>query len=155
MNNIKISLATGKDKKELTRWFKHYKVYSLIANRVDCYISHNFTVLAKDTEKIIGVLQVYMKEDPKSGVAEFEEMHVLEQYRGKGVGSSLVEFAIDSVKKHFKKINLKPRKIFLFVADENLAARRLYEKYGFKFVTKVGDLFDDNRTELFFILDLK
>lgn len=155
MNNIKISLATGKDKRDLIRWFKHYKIHSLIANRVDCYVSHNFTVLAKDKEKIIGVLQAYMKEDPKKGVAEFEEMHVLEQYRGKGVGSTLVEFAIDSVKKHFKKMNLKPRRIFLFVADENLAAKRLYEKYGFKFVAKVGNLFDDDRNELFYILDLK
>lgn len=90
MADIKILQASKKDRKQLLSWFKHYKVRSIAQNRTDCYLSHNFTIVAKDKEKIVGTLQWSVKEDPNAGVAEFEEVHVLENYRGRGIGSSIV-----------------------------------------------------------------
>ena len=104
MDKIKEGLATEKDKKQLYEFFKHYKNKKLVENRVNCYLSHNFTIVAKDKGKIIGVLQWYVKEDPKAGVVEFEEVFILKAYRGKGIGALLVKFAIQSIIDYFKKI---------------------------------------------------
>ncbi len=154
MTSIKLALATKRDKRRLFNYFNHYKVKKLVERRVDCYISHNFTVIAKDKNKIVGILQWYIKEDPKAGVVEFEEINVLKEYRGKGVGSLLIEYAIQSVKDYFREIKIKPRKIFLFVSEKNEVARYLYEKHGFKFVSEVSNLFSDTEAELFYSLSL-
>ena len=154
MINIKITLATEKDKKQLLKYFKHYKVKEIIEKRVDSYLSHNFTVTAKDKDKVIGILQWHVKENPQAGVVEFEEVHVLDSYRGKGIGSSIVKFAIQSVKDYFKNININARKIFLFVSKNNKIARALYEKHGFKLISQTSNLFSNNEIELFYLLDL-
>ncbi|HGJ67644.1 TPA: GNAT family N-acetyltransferase, partial [bacterium] len=54
----------------------------------------SFTILAKDGKKLIGVLQWIIKEDVGTGVVEIEEVLVLEDYRGKGIGAKLVEYCI-------------------------------------------------------------
>jgi len=154
MINIRLSLATKKDKQQLLDYFKHYKVREILEHRVDCYIYHNFTVVAKDRDKIVGTLQWHVKEDPKMGLVEFEEIHVSEDYRGKGIGSAIIKFAIQSVKNFFKKIKIKPRRIFLFVNENNKVARALYEKHGFRLISDVGYLFSDKEKELVYSLDI-
>ena len=158
MENIKIGFASGKDKKQLIEWFKHYDSKKAIEKRVDCYIKHNFTIIAKDIEKdkekIVGVMQWYAKEDPRDGLAEFEEMFVSEDYRNKGIASKMIEFAIKAVKDYFNSIGKKPRRIFLFVSKNNANARKIYEKAGFKMVSSVGNLFNDNEEELFYSMKI-
>ena len=154
MTNIKIVLATKKDKRQLLDYFKHYKIKEILKRRVDCYLSHNFTVVAKDKDKIVGTLQWHVKEDPKMGIVEFEEIHVSENYRGKGIGYLIIKFAIQSVKNFFKKVGIKPRGIFLFVNENNKVARALYEKHGFKLISDVGYLFSDTEKELVYFLNL-
>jgi ribosomal protein S18 acetylase RimI-like enzyme len=155
MKKLIVSQATNKDRNQLYDSFKHYKIKEIIENRVDCCLSHNFTVVAKGEDKIIGKLQWIIKEDPNAGVVEFEEMFVSEEYRRKSIGSLILKYAIQSVIQNFKKINIKPRKIFLFVGKNNRAARDLYEKHGFKKVSEVGYLFSNKEIELFYSLDLE
>lgn len=147
---MKIRTANESDRESLQKFFKHYENKSLIANRIDCYLKHNTTIIADDCGKIAGVLQWYPKEDPKAGVAEFEEIFVVKEYRGKGIASKLVEFAINSVKSFFVINKVKPRKIFLFVNKDNTPAKNLYEKHGFKFIAEVNDLFADGENECFY-----
>lgn len=154
MDDITINLATQIDKFELIKFFQHYKNQDLIENRVSCYLSHNFTVVAKDQQKIVGVLQWYLKENPKAGVVEFEEIFVLEKYRRQGIGTKILIQAISSVQDHFKKLAIRPRKIYLFVSQNNTPARALYEKVGFVNISPVGTLFNDLETELFYCLNL-
>ena len=154
MNDIKITLATEKDKEQLLEYFKHYKVEEIIKKRVNSYIYYNFTVIAKDEDKIVGILQWCIKENPQAGVVEFEEIHVLDNYRERGIGSSILKFAIQSVRDYFKKIDINPRKIFLFVSKDNKIARTLYKKQGFKFISEIDDLFSDNEIESFYSLNL-
>ena len=78
MAEIKYSMAKKKDKNQLLKWFSHYGSRGIVKRRVDCYLSHNFTVVAKDKEKIVGVLQWYPKEHPKDGIAEIEEVFISE-----------------------------------------------------------------------------
>ena len=151
---IKISLAGKKDRKRLLNFFRHYGGMKLIEKRVDCYLCYNFTVIAKDNGRIVGVLQWYAKENPEDGLAEFEEVFVLKKYRSKGIGSMITGYAIRSVNEYFRKLRIKPRKIFLFVSKKNMAARKLYEKHGFRKVASVGNLFRDNVKELIYSLRL-
>jgi len=154
MTDIQISLAMKNDEQKLLEFFRHYEIREVLENRIECYLSHNFTVVAKDKDKIVGTLQWFIREDPHMGVAEFEEIYLLEDYRSKGIGSLLIEFAIQYVKKYFKRIGIKPRRIILFTAKENKVARALYEKHGFRYVCDVGDLFADDEIELLYYLKL-
>jgi ribosomal protein S18 acetylase RimI-like enzyme len=154
MKNIKISTATKNDRKQLINWFKFYHSEELTRKRVGCYLVHNSTVIAKDKNKIVGVLQWHVKENAAHGLAEIEEVLVSENYRREGTGSLLVLFAIDAIRNYFIELNIKPRRIFLFVGRENAAARKLYEKYGFKLINSIGYLFFDDVEELFYSLDM-
>jgi ribosomal-protein-alanine N-acetyltransferase len=152
---ISISNASNQDLDQLKNFFGHYNIDSIIQNRVNCYIEHNHTIIAKDNEKIIGTIQWLVKEDPNLGVVEFEEIHVNFGYQKQGIGTKLMNFAINSVRELFKKNNIKLRKIYLFVSENNLIAQEFYKKFGFKEETKVKNLFSDSENELFFVLNIK
>ena len=151
---ITISKATSKDKDQLKNFFSHYKIKDYIEKRIDSYLNFNHTIIAKDDVKIIGTIQWLIKEDPNLGVVEFEEINVIEGYRGQGVGLALLNKAIDSVKQYFIKIGIEPRKIYLFVGESNTVARKLYEKYGFILEANIKGLFANGETELFYMLEL-
>ena len=136
-------LATKDDKIQLLEFFKHYSNPEILESRIDCFLTHNFTILAKDNDKIAGTLQWQIKEDPNCGVVEFEEFHVLEEYRSKGTGSLLLEYGIQSVKDTFAKLEIKPRKIFAFVGSQHDASRRVFEKCGFEKISELGNLLSD------------
>ena len=119
MDEIIVSIATKSDKPQLLEFFKHYSNPEILENRIDCYLSHNSTILAKDGGKIVGTLQWHIKEDPNCGVVEFEEFHVLEDYRNKGTGSSLLEHGIQSVKDTFHANKIKHPK-YVNVCVENI-----------------------------------
>jgi ribosomal protein S18 acetylase RimI-like enzyme len=142
--------ATRKDIKKLI--FKHYKNKRMAKNRAECYVSHNFTTVARQNREIIGRVQWYIKENPSHGLVEFEEVYLSEKHRGKGIGKALLKNAIKDVREHFKKEKLKLRRIYLFVSKDNMTARRLYKGLGFREVADVGDLFYDGCKELLCVL---
>lgn len=151
---IFISDATQEDQKQLNIFFSHYKIKDYIETRIDAYLSCNHTIVAKDEKKIIGTIQWLIKEDPNLGVVEFEEVNVVFGYQKQGIGSQLITYAINSVKKYFIENNLKLRKIYLFVSETNLAAQNFYKKFGFKEEAKINNLFSELENELFYVLDL-
>ena len=151
---MKIIKATVDDKTQLLAFFKHYSNPELLQKRIDCYLEHNHTILAKDNDTIVGTLQWHIKEDPNCGVAEFEEFHVLEGYRNKGTGSLLIEHGIQSVKATFRRSEIKPRKIFAFVGSQHDAARKVFEKSGFNQISDIGNLFSDSERELIYCLEI-
>lgn len=151
---MKITLATKEDKKELMNFFIHYSDSEILEKRIDCYLSHNFTILAKDDGRIAGTLQWQIKEDPNYGVAEFEEFHVLEEYRNKGIGNSLIEYGIQSVKEFFQGHGIEPRRIFAFVGEERETTKHIFEKHGFKLVSEVGHLLSSSEIDLLYCLEL-
>jgi len=154
MNKISISNATKADTQQLIDWFDWYKIDDQRKKRVDCFLNHHFTILAKEGHKLVGVLQWLIKEDAGAGVVEIEEVLVLEDYRGQKIGAKLVEFCIKEVREYFKKIKIIPRKMCLCVGKDNTPAVKLYEKFGFKHVADLGTLFDDDIVESFYVLRL-
>jgi ribosomal protein S18 acetylase RimI-like enzyme len=151
---ISISEATLKDSDQLKQFFSHYKIKDYIEKRVSYYLNCNHIIVAKDNKKIIGTIQWLIKEDPSLGVVEIEEVNVLMAYQKLGIGSKMMGFTLDLIKKYFKENNLNLRKIYLFVSESNLAAQKFYEKFGFKMGTKIKNLFSDSENELFYILTL-
>lgn len=150
---ISIVTATENDKIAIKEYLKHYCA-PIVEKRAECYILHNHTVLAKDGDNIVGMLQWLIKEDPRAGVAEFEEIHVMEVYRKKGIGSQLLDFAIRQVADEFKNIKIAPRKIFLFVSKNNAVARTFYEKHGFTCIGEAKNLFSDKEIELIYAREM-
>jgi ribosomal protein S18 acetylase RimI-like enzyme len=154
VKGINIVEGTLVDKEQLTQSFQHFKDKKTMKNRAECYLSHNNTILAKDGNRIIGKILWYIKEDPNFGVVEFEEFYVFEDYRRKGIGSELLRISIEAVCDHFNHLGIKPRRIFLFVDENNHSARKLYEKFGFECVANLGHIYSENDNNLFYILDL-
>jgi ribosomal protein S18 acetylase RimI-like enzyme len=154
MKKIKIRHANLEDKEKLIDFFKHYKIDEIIKKRIQNYILYNFTIVAEIDCNVVGILQYYIKENPNFGLVEFEEFFVKEKYRNRGLGSKLLAFAIKSVKKYFEKINIVPRKIFLYVDQENKYARKLYEKFSFKKKSQIKNLFSDNKIDLIYCLTI-
>jgi ribosomal protein S18 acetylase RimI-like enzyme len=142
------------DKEQLTESFQHFNDEKIMKNRAECYLSHNNTFLAKDGNRIIGKMLWHIKEDPNFGVVEFEELYVFEDYRRKGIGSKLLRISIEAVCDYFNQLGIKPRRIFLFVDENNQSARKLYEKFGFECIANLGHLHSENDNDLFYILDL-
>ena len=155
MNGIVITDATADDRAKLIDWFSVYEVAAQRDARVDCFLEHNATMLAKDLEKIVGVLQWSIVEDMGAGVVEMQEVMVDKQYRRQGIGSALVAHALSSIQKTYVAQGVVLRKIFLFVAKENLPAIALYERHGFRHVADLGTLFDDCKVESFYVLDVR
>jgi ribosomal protein S18 acetylase RimI-like enzyme len=154
MRNITIESASFVDKEQLAETFQYFNIEKIMMNRAECYLSHNNTILAKDGNKIIGKMLWHIKQDPNVGVAEFEELYVFEDYRRKEIGSELVEFSINAVRRSFEALGINPRRIYLFTNENNQSARNLYEKFGFECIANFGHLFSENENELFYILDL-
>lgn len=61
------------------------------------------------------------------GFGEIVAIYFLPEYMGKGYGKELLRVAIRQLKK------LGFQEIFLWVLEDNLRARRFYEKEGFSF----------------------
>jgi ribosomal protein S18 acetylase RimI-like enzyme len=150
---ISISEATLKDSDQLKQFFSHYKIKDYIVKRVNCYLGCNHTIVAKDDEKIIGTIQWLIKEDPNLGVVEIEEVNVLMAYQKQGIGSKMMGFTLNSIKKYFQENNLNLRKIYLFVSESNLAAQKFYEKFGFQKITSIKNLFSDYENEYFYLIN--
>ncbi|MBU7013548.1 MAG: GNAT family N-acetyltransferase [Theionarchaea archaeon] len=57
--------------------------------------------------------------------AYITELHVAEEYQNRGIGTSLLDYAI-------KELRPKPLAIFISTTEGNMVARTLYEKAGFR-----------------------
>ena len=84
-------------------------------------------LVAKDDEKILGMINLLFTESTALGsrVAILEDMVVLSKFRGEGIGSKLIDYAISEAKKEGCK------RITLLTDIENTKAQSFYHKKGF------------------------
>lgn len=93
------------------------------------------TLVCVDHDKIVGTSSI-----GKSRFEQFQDwgevisIYLLPEYIGKAYGRLLMEFAVSELKKQGYD------KIFLWVLEENIRARRFYEQFGFSLT---DDFFDD------------
>ena len=94
--------------------------------------------LLKSPATIIGFVIIQPKGSFKGYI---QTLCVAEQYRGKKVGSRLLEFAEKQI------LSYSPN-IFICVSSFNVGALRLYERSGFELVGAVPDFIQKGFTEL-------
>ena len=82
--------------------------------------------IAEEENDIIGTLTLVFNKIPTGEKAWIEDVVVDSSARGKGVGKSLTQFAIDYA------IDRGINKIDLTSSPERIAANNLYQKLGFK-----------------------
>ncbi|WP_406685146.1 GNAT family N-acetyltransferase [Seonamhaeicola sp. MEBiC1930] len=103
---------------------------SALPSRIDLetIVNSNNTKLfiAEEGNAIIGTLTLVFNKIPTGEKAWIEDVVVDNSVRGKGVGKSLTQFAIDyAIKRGIDKIDLTS-------SPERIAANNLYQKLGFK-----------------------
>ena len=75
--------------------------------------------------------------DEKTG--EIKSMRTVEKWRGRGVGSAIVEFIIEEARRRgYACLNLETGSI-----PEFASARELYERYGFEYRAPFADYVED------------
>lgn len=84
-------------------------------------------LVAKDNEKIFGMVNLLFTESTALGstVAIIEDMIVLSAFRGEGIGSQLIDYAISEAK------NVGCKRITLLTDIGNTQAQSFYQKKGF------------------------
>ena len=83
---------------------------------------------AKIDKEIAGMVSLVYTESTALGgrVALLEDMIIKKEFRGAGIGSKLIDYAINEAKK------TNCMRITLLTDKENLIARKFYESKGFK-----------------------
>ena len=84
-------------------------------------------LVARDDEKILGMINLLFTESTALGskVAILEDMIVLSNFRGEGIGAKLIDYAISEAKKEGCK------RITLLTDIENTKAHSFYQNKGF------------------------
>jgi RimJ/RimL family protein N-acetyltransferase len=78
--------------------------------------------------KIIGILVISKSRDEdKPNAGEIGAIYLIEEFWGKGYGRQMMNYATDTLK------HMGYNEIILWVLEENIRARRFYEKCGFGF----------------------
>ena len=91
--------------------------------------------LDEDSNEVIGMIIAELRIDPfGSSEGYIKQFFLKEPYRKQGVGSSLLEKALE----HLKKI--KVEKVKVNIKEKALEATKLYEKMNFKKVYEVLEL---------------
>ncbi|TAJ15433.1 GNAT family N-acetyltransferase [Patescibacteria group bacterium] len=132
METISISIletATEENLKELVRLSQqlHQDTRTTNAHEVLSLIQSSgaFLVVAKDSEKIIGMGSLYVQQKIGKRFAYIEDVIVDDTYRGKGIGRDIMNHLIETA-----RVN-GVRSITLTSRAERTAAHSLYEKLGF------------------------
>ncbi|WP_299548532.1 GNAT family N-acetyltransferase [Seonamhaeicola sp.] len=90
------------------------------------YSDNTKLFIAKEGHDIIGTLTLVFNKIPTGEKAWIEDVVVSDKSRGKGIGKSLTQFAVDyAISKGVNKIDLTS-------SPERIAANNLYQKLGFK-----------------------
>lgn len=90
-------------------------------------------IVAHDTGQIIGMVNLLYTVSTALGarVAILEDMVISSEYRSKGVGSKLLNYALDFAQSQ------GCQRITLLTDDDNIGAHRFYEQHGFERSTMV------------------
>ncbi|MFX0125176.1 MAG: GNAT family N-acetyltransferase [Candidatus Hodarchaeota archaeon] len=145
--NVSFRLAEKEDRDLLIHHFDHYKNKIFQKKRVNCFIEHNYSLLMFVDGQFSGIIQWYVKEDPGLGVVELEELFIQKSYRNKGIGTQLVKKALLEIEKRIYPLH----SIFLFIDKTNGVTQHIFDKFGFKQVAEIPDLFKKNEITLFFL----
>lgn len=128
----------------MTRHFFPYTGFTFKTIRERLNSNKVFYFAALSGGHTVGFADVEIQDD---GNAKLLGLAVLKELQGQGIGKKLLEYSVEFAREK------KCPSIFLFVAEDNAIAKKLYEENGF---TKKGVLSEklDNKTVLVYELKL-
>ena len=115
---------------------------------------HNY-IVADDNGKIAGIVTWAVHGLPKHQLCELDRIAVLPEYRGKGIAKKLFNELIKVANSHYKKHNLRLRKLYLLAHEDNKRAHRFYEKLGLKHETTLKEHYYKNKDEFVYSMFFK
>jgi len=134
---LALSVFTDKeDRKNIRGWFEasldpeKYKELHLKAGTKAKY----WVAIDEETNKVIGTTGLYTY-DKEKDIIWFGWYCVDPKYRGKGVGSKLLDFTI----KKAKETGRRYLKLYTTDSPEEAKAHKLYDKKGFKTIERKED----------------
>jgi ribosomal protein S18 acetylase RimI-like enzyme len=146
--------ATESDFEILSRIYeKPYDGLETARKFVELSLGHYFWKLVEADGKIVGGLIWFPRENPELGWAEILDVWIDESYRRRGLGFRLIIEVIKNIESHFESFGHKAKCVILFTSENNISARRLYEKAGFKKVGYGGYVADDGTREVLYSLN--
>ncbi|CAM4244478.1 GNAT family N-acetyltransferase [Zobellia nedashkovskayae] len=90
--------------------------------------------VVEENETILGCAGISQLENSKDNICELQKMYFLEEARGRGIGSEMLQKCLEKA----KEFNFE--KIYLETMPYMKAAQKLYAKMGFEYIDKpLGD----------------
>lgn len=105
--------------------------YVIEKERFESLIEDKKIYVMRDEDKIVGYVTIEIKERNSTGmhyrkILDLDAICIDNNYRGKGLGTELINYIIDLGKKE------KCTDLYLSVNEENTDAIKLYEKIGMR-----------------------
>ncbi len=97
----------------------------------DVLINDTSTILSFSNDELTGTLSWQVRGGLDDGVVELVAMGVRNNYKRKGIGSSLIHEMVSQATKEFKEKGHELRRVYLFMEDSNEPARGFYQSLGF------------------------
>lgn len=151
-SKIIITKATQRDLKKIMELNRHvsveffkpiYQKYYTnfdLGQNPDKYIESELAMESKEYPHIIddsdylffvaivaGSIAGFIISSKKQQAVQIDLLLVNKDYRGQGVGTALIGFTYDQIKKHFSKIRI----VEVYVLKENIDAINFYQRNGF------------------------
>lgn len=117
-----------------------------------CIYTNQSLVVTKD-EKIIGGITWSIKEGINSGLVEIFQMSILQNYRGHGYGSILVENCLEDIEQFYQSKNYPLRRIYIIITESNIIGRNLYRNKGFYVTASLLNHRFYGQSDLFYVKD--
>jgi ribosomal protein S18 acetylase RimI-like enzyme len=121
---------------------------------VKSFFDYHHIKVVKHEGKAIGALFWNVVEEKHHRLAEIRDFWIDENFRRRGLGEKLLRLVIEDMKRLFAGHGLALRKVIVTTGDDNIPARKLYEKVGFQKSAALPDLFAQGETELVYILTI-
>lgn len=104
---------------------------ALWRQRLEHPVTGQYVEIAMAEGNPVGFICVFADDDPRYG-AKIDNVHVVPSHLGRGIGSALISHAFDWLAARQQK-----RGVYLWVYQQNAAARRLYQRLGARHVETV------------------
>ena len=89
-------------------------------------IGHSLLYVLKDKERTVGMATLCLYHAPSGCKGCIEDVVILPEYQGKGLGKQLLQHVLDEAKLH------APLTIYLTSRPQRIVANSLYRKLGFQ-----------------------
>lgn len=97
-----------------------------------CADSNTLFFLIFDGDNFVG--QIRFNRDSEQSTECIISLSITKEFRGKHIAGEFLELGINELKKNWKNI----KSVIAEVKDENIASNKLFEKEGFKLVSRVN-----------------